>query len=212
MRRLLILASTMVFFDVAFYAAIAPLLPDYVAESRPEQGGGRDARRLLCGRHPARLAAGRAGWRPASGPRRTVIGGLLLLGVASLVFGFGRQHRPARRGALRPGDRRGADRSGALTWLITASPDERRGSVIGTALGTAVAGALLGPSWERSPPKSAPSSSSASCCVDRRRARPRSPPACRRRAAREAAAARGRRGDAQPPGARPRPRSSRCPR
>jgi predicted MFS family arabinose efflux permease len=31
MRRLLILASTMVFFDVAFYAAIAPLLPDYVA-------------------------------------------------------------------------------------------------------------------------------------------------------------------------------------
>jgi MFS family permease len=35
--------------------------------------------------------------------------------------------------------------SGALTWLITASPDERRGSVIGTALGAAVAGALLGP-------------------------------------------------------------------
>jgi hypothetical protein len=31
MRRLLILASTMVFFDVAFYAAIASLLPDYVA-------------------------------------------------------------------------------------------------------------------------------------------------------------------------------------
>ena len=33
MRRLLILASAMVFFDVAFYAAIAPLLPDYVADS-----------------------------------------------------------------------------------------------------------------------------------------------------------------------------------
>ena len=35
--------------------------------------------------------------------------------------------------------------SGALTWLITTAPAERRGSVIGTALGTAVAGALLGP-------------------------------------------------------------------
>src|SRR5690606_34170205 len=34
---------------------------------------------------------------------------------------------------------------GALTWLIVTSPEERRGSVIGTALGTAVAGALLGP-------------------------------------------------------------------
>ena len=32
MRRLLVLASTMVFFDVAFFAAIAPLLPDYVDE------------------------------------------------------------------------------------------------------------------------------------------------------------------------------------
>ena len=41
MRRLLILASAMVFFDVAFFAAIAPLLPDYVAElglSKAEAG------------------------------------------------------------------------------------------------------------------------------------------------------------------------------
>src|SRR5262249_28842010 len=35
--------------------------------------------------------------------------------------------------------------SGALTWLITVAPEEKRGSIIGTALGTAVAGALLGP-------------------------------------------------------------------
>jgi MFS family permease len=32
MRRLLVIASTMVLFDVAFYSAIAPLLPDYVDE------------------------------------------------------------------------------------------------------------------------------------------------------------------------------------
>src|SRR5207253_7799606 len=35
--------------------------------------------------------------------------------------------------------------SGALTWLVTAAPEEKRGSVIGAALGTAIAGALLGP-------------------------------------------------------------------
>ena len=32
MRRLLTLASAMVFFDVVFFSAIAPLLPDYVAD------------------------------------------------------------------------------------------------------------------------------------------------------------------------------------
>jgi MFS family permease len=32
-----------------------------------------------------------------------------------------------------------------LTWLVSVSPPEKRGSVIGTALGTAVAGALFGP-------------------------------------------------------------------
>ena len=41
MRRLLVLASAMIFFDVAFFAAIAPLLPDYVDElglSKAEAG------------------------------------------------------------------------------------------------------------------------------------------------------------------------------
>lgn len=78
----------MVFFDVAFYAAIAPLLPDYVADfglSKAEAG--ILAAAYAAGTLLASLPAGFvATW---IGPRRTVISGLLLLGGSSLVFGLG---------------------------------------------------------------------------------------------------------------------------
>src|SRR5260221_9964170 len=90
MRRLLILASTMFFSAVAFYAAIAPLLPDYVADfdlSKAEAGilAAAYAAGTLLASWPAGFVATRMG------PRRTVIGGLLLLGASSLVFGFARE-------------------------------------------------------------------------------------------------------------------------
>lgn len=144
MRRLLILASAMVFFDVAFFSAIAPLLPDYVAElglSKAQVGvlSASYAAGTLFLSLPAGLLAARAG------PRRTVIGGLLLLGVASVAFGFSHHFFLLCSARFIQGAAGALIWSGALTWLITASPPERRGSVIGTALGTAVAGALLGP-------------------------------------------------------------------
>jgi MFS family permease len=144
MRRLLILASTMVFFDVAFYAAIAPLLPDYVAEfglSKAEAGilAASYAAGTLLASLPAGLVAT---W---AGPRRTVIGGLLLLGCSSLVFGLAQGIALLDAARFAQGVAGALIWSGALTWLITTAPPERRGSVIGTALGTAVAGALVGP-------------------------------------------------------------------
>jgi MFS family permease len=144
MRRLLILASTMVFFDVAFYAAIAPLLPDYVAEfGLTEAEAGVLAASYAAGTLLASLPAGLvATW---VGPRRTVIGGLLLLGLSSVVFGFGDSILLLDAARFAQGVAGALIWSGALTWLVTTAPPERRGSVIGTALGTAVAGALLGP-------------------------------------------------------------------
>jgi MFS family permease len=144
MRRLLILASTMVFFDVAFYAAIAPLLPDYVAEfglSKAEAGilAASYAAGTLLASLPAGLVAT---W---AGPRRTVIGGLLLLGCSSLVFGLADEIVLLDLARFAQGISGALIWSGALTWLITTAPPERRGSIIGTALGTAVAGALVGP-------------------------------------------------------------------
>jgi MFS family permease len=144
MRRLLLLASVMVFFDVTFYSAIAPLLPDYVAEfglSKAEAGvlSASYAAGTLVASLPAGLVATKLG------PRRSVVIGLLLLGLSSFTFGFASDIDLLDLARFTQGVAGALIWSGALTWLITAAPDERRGSVIGTALGTAVAGALLGP-------------------------------------------------------------------
>lgn len=144
MRRLLLLASAMIFFDVAFFAAIAPLLPEYVDKlglSKAEAGilSAAYAAGTLVGSLPAGFVASRVG------PRRTVIAGLLLLGCSSLVFGFAEQIVLLDSARFIQGIAGALIWSGALTWLITTAPEEKRGSVIGTALGTAVAGALLGP-------------------------------------------------------------------
>lgn len=144
MRKLLLLASAMIFFDVAFFAAIAPLLPGYVEDlglSKAQAGilSASYAAGTLLASLPAGFIASRIG------PRRTVIGGLLLLGVASLIFGFVDQIGLLDAARFTQGVAGALIWSGALTWLITSAPDEARGSVIGAALGTAVAGALLGP-------------------------------------------------------------------
>jgi MFS family permease len=144
MRRLLILASTMVFFDVAFYAAIAPLLPDYVAEfGLSKAQAGILAASYAVGTLLAALPAGFVATRV--GPRRTVIAGLLLLGFSSLAFGLAKDIVLLDLARFVQGVSGALTWAGALTWLITSAPPERRGSVIGTALGTAVAGALVGP-------------------------------------------------------------------
>jgi MFS family permease len=143
-RRLLVLASMMIFFDVAFYAAIAPLLPDYVARfdlSKAQAGvlAASYAAGTLLSSLPAGLLATRLG------PRRTAIGGLLLLGAASVVFGFGASIAVLDAARFAQGVSGALIWSGALTWLIASAAPERRGSVIGAALGTAIAGALVGP-------------------------------------------------------------------
>jgi len=134
----------MIFIDVAFFAAIAPLLPEYVDHlglTKAEAGilSAAYAAGTLLGSLPAGFVASRMG------PRKTVISGLLLLGVASVVFGFGDQILLLDAARFIQGIAGALIWSGALTWLITTAPEERRGSIIGTALGTAVAGALLGP-------------------------------------------------------------------
>jgi MFS family permease len=144
MRRLILLGSAMVFFDVVFFSAIAPLLPDYVSElglSKAQAGvlSASYAAGTLFFSLPAGLLSAQIG------PRRTVITGLLMLGCASVAFGFAHDYALLGAARLAQGASGALIWSGALTWLITSAPPERRGSIIGTALGTAVAGALLGP-------------------------------------------------------------------
>jgi MFS family permease len=144
MRRLLVLASTMVFFDVAFYSAIAPLLPHYVSKydlSEAEAGilQGAYAAGTLLAALPAGILAARIG------PRRTVIIGLCLFGISGLVFGFGDQIALLDAARFCQGAAGAMIWSGAFAWLIAEYPPDRRGAMIGTAIGTAVAGALFGP-------------------------------------------------------------------
>ena len=144
MRRLLLLAAAMIFFDVAFFAAIAPLLPEYVDDlglSKAQAGvlSASYAAGTLFASLPAGYVASRIG------PRRTVIYGLFTLGISSVVFGFAEEIYLLDAARFVQGIAGALIWSGALTWLITAAPEDRRGSIIGTALGTAVAGALLGP-------------------------------------------------------------------
>ncbi len=134
----------MVFFDVVFFSAIAPLLPDYVSElglSKAQAGvlSAAYAAGTLVFSLPAGLVAARMG------PRRTVISGLLLLGVASVVFGFADDFLLLDAARFTQGGAGALIWSGAMTWLVSAAPPGRRGSIIGTALGTAVVGALVGP-------------------------------------------------------------------
>jgi MFS family permease len=144
MRRLLVLASAMVFLDLTFFTAIAPLLPEYVddLDMSTAQAG------ILSAAYAAgTLAASLPGGYLASrfGPRRTVIWGLCGLGVASLLFGLLDSPWPLDAARFIQGIAGALIWSGALTWLIKSYPEDQRGQVIGTALGTAVAGSLIGP-------------------------------------------------------------------
>ncbi|MEZ5076694.1 MAG: MFS transporter [Solirubrobacterales bacterium] len=144
MRRLLVLASAVVFLDIAFFSAIAPLLPDYVDDlglSAAQAGilSASYATGTLLASLPGGFVASRLG------PRTTVIVGLCMLGIASVVFGFAGQIVLLDAARFTQGVAGSLIWIGAISWLVSVAPVERRGSVIGTTLGTAVAGALLGP-------------------------------------------------------------------
>lgn len=144
MRRLLLLASAMVFLDTTFFTVIAPLLPEYKEELHlsTAQAG------VLTAAYAAGtlVASLPAGWVASKfGPRRTAVAGLLVLGVVTLLFGFLKSIYPLDVARFIQGAASALIWSGALTWLINAYPEEKRGQVIGTALGSAVAGSLLGP-------------------------------------------------------------------
>ena len=87
MRRLLVFVCAIVLVDTALYAALVPLLSDYSEEfglSKAAAGllVGAYAGGALVGALPGGIAASRFG------PKRAVLAGLVLMGVASLGFGF----------------------------------------------------------------------------------------------------------------------------
>ena len=144
MRRLLVLVSAVVLVDVAFYSAITPLLPYYtelldLTKSEAGALAGAYAAGTLLLSLPAGVLAARLG------PRRTLLGGLALLTVACVVFGFGERFELLIAARFAQGVAGAACWAAGMAWLLAEAPPERRGELIGTALGVAIAGALGGP-------------------------------------------------------------------
>jgi MFS family permease len=143
-RRVLVLVSAVVLVDVCFYSAITPLLPSYVAElglSKTQAG-------VLAGSYAVGtlLASLPSGWLAARrGARPTLLLGLALLAVASVAFGLGRSFLVLALARFVQGVAGAAAWAAGLAWLVEVVPRGRRGQMIGTVLGTGIAGAIGGP-------------------------------------------------------------------
>jgi predicted MFS family arabinose efflux permease len=143
-RRLLFLASAIVFVDTTFYAAITPLLPHF----EDEFGLSKSGAGVLAAAYPAGTLVGAipGGYLAArAGVRATVLLGLTLMTVSSLAFAFADSIEVLDAARFLQGLGGAASWAGALAWVAGAAPPERRGEMIGTTMGAAVAGALAGP-------------------------------------------------------------------
>src|SRR5215207_7286686 len=144
MRRLLLLACAIVFLDTTFYAAMTPLLPHF----EDEFGLSKTGAGILTAAYPAGTLLGALpfGWLAAKwGVRATAVFGLLLMTASSFAFATAETVVLLDAARFVQGIAGAASWAGAMAWVASAAPRERRGEMIGTVMGAAVAGALVGP-------------------------------------------------------------------
>jgi MFS family permease len=144
MRRLLLLVAALVFVDTMLYAALTPLLPHFTHTLHLSKAG---AGVLVAAYAAGALVGGLPGGAAAArlGAQRAVLVGLALMGLASLGFAFVHGFWPLFGARFLQGAGSAFTWAGAFAWLLAAAPRERRGQMIGTAMGAAVFGALFGP-------------------------------------------------------------------
>jgi MFS family permease len=143
-HRLVLVISVVVFVDTMFYAVIAPLLPDLVHQLRLSKlsAGLMTASYpigTLLGSLPGGILAVRVG------PRFTVCTGLALLSCSTIAFAL--VSGPAALDTARfvEGVGGACSWAGGLAWIVAETSPERRGAMIGRALGAAIVGSLFGP-------------------------------------------------------------------
>jgi MFS family permease len=144
MRKLLLLVCSAVFIETAFYAVLAPILPELIREYGLTKSGAG----LLAGAYAAGTLVGAvpAGWLAAkAGPRVAVISGLALIAVASVTFAFAGTVVLLDVTRFAQGIGGAACWIGGLGWLVRVAPSERRGALIGVVMGVSTMGALCGP-------------------------------------------------------------------
>jgi MFS family permease len=143
-RRLLFLTSAVVFVDTLFFAALTPLLPHYAASLELGKTGAGVLSAAypagaFLGAIPSALVAGRMGVKP------TMIIGLILVGTCTILFGVAGQAWQLDLARFAQGVASAFSWTGAIGWIVSAAPADRRGRVIGNVFAAAVAGALFGP-------------------------------------------------------------------
>lgn len=143
-QRLLLVVSSAIFLETLFYSVITPLLPQLSHQlhlSKLTAGvmtAGYPAGTLLGSLPGGALAVRR-------GPRFTLISGLVLVVVSTV--GFALLHSAVALDLARfvEGTGGACAWAGGLAWVVAATPPQRRGAVMGSTLGTAIAGSLFGP-------------------------------------------------------------------
>lgn len=143
-RRLLVLVSVLVAVDTMLYAALTPLLPHFTEEFGLSKGRAgvlvaAYAAGALVGGIPGGVGAVRLG------AQRAVLVGLTLMGLASLGFAFAGSFWTLCAARFLQGGGSAFTWAGAFAWLLARAPRDRRGELLGTAMGAAVFGALFGP-------------------------------------------------------------------
>jgi MFS family permease len=144
MRRLFWLVAAVVLVDTMFFAAVAPLLPHYSEELDLSKTGAG----VLTAAYPAGTFAGAlpGGWLAIRwGVKPTLLVGLAMLGVTSLVFAFANHIVLLDSARFVQGVGGACMWAAGMAWLVCAAPTERRGELIGAALSAAIVGVLLGP-------------------------------------------------------------------
>jgi MFS family permease len=144
MRRLVLLVAVLISVDTMLYAALTPLLPHLAHELGLSKGR---AGVLVAAYAGGALVAGFAGGFAATrfGPRRAVLIGLVSMGLAGVGFAFAGDFWTLFAARLFQGAGSGFTWAGAFAWLLGATPRERRGEMLGTAMGSASFGAMFGP-------------------------------------------------------------------
>ena len=130
--------------DTVFYSALTPLLPHYAAVAGLSKAGAG----VLIGAYPAGTLIGSlpSGALVARfGDRSVVLLGLGLMAASTLAFGWLTAAAVLDVARFVQGIAGACTWTAALSWLATAAPRERRGELLGYALGAGVVGALFGP-------------------------------------------------------------------
>lgn len=144
MRRVLVLAGAIVFVDTLFFAALTPLLPGFADRfDLTKTGAG-----LLAAAYPIGVLVGGipSGFLAAkAGVKATAVTALGLVAGASMAFAFAGSIEVLDAARFAQGIGSACAWTAALTWLVSTAPSGRRGELIGSALGVAIAGALFGP-------------------------------------------------------------------